>query len=174
MLPVEWGSYEILSELAPHASSYLCIGVQEGVCLRHVLTANPSIRQLILCDTWGTAHGGSGRGNHDHISAMLRLDIRYRGDVLYLDGDSADLIPKLLPPDSVDLSYVDGDHAEEAALTDMVNVWPLTKKAMIVHDIRMPEVWAALTRFLDTVLSQCTVSIANGGTGTAVIWRRQD
>ena len=166
-IPVQWSSYEILAALAPRARSYLCVGVQEGECLGHVIAANPLIERLALCDTWGSQHGGTGRGNHDHIAERL-MSARYGGAVHYLDGRSADLIPTLT--ETFDLSYVDGDHSEEAALVDMGTVWPRTRWAMVVHDIRMAQVWAALTRFLDGKTG-ATLACAMGGYGTAVVYR---
>lgn len=166
-IPVSFGSYEILAAHAPLASSYLCVGVQEGECLQHVIDANPALERLALCDTWGREHGGTGRGNHDHIAARL-AKAKFRGTVRYLDGPSADLIPSL--DESFDLSYVDGSHAEADAYQDLLNVWPRTAWAMVVHDIRMSSVWAALTRFLDTI-DAARMACAMGGHGTAVIYR---
>lgn len=167
LITVEMGSYEVLAALAPRARSYLCVGVQEGECLGHVISANPAIRRLALCDTWGSHFGGTGRGSHDHIAARL-AKAGWAGTVNYLDGDSRRLIPLL--NETFDLSYVDGDHTEEAALEDMLNVWPRTLLAMVVHDIRTVPVWSALIRFLDGVPA-ATVSCAMGGFGTAVVWR---
>lgn len=167
MIPVEWGSYEILTALAPDARSYLCVGVQEGECLEHVVRANPAIERLALCDTWGPEHGGTGRGTHDHIAARLAR-LGYCGSVAYLDGRSEDLVPTLT--ESFDLSYVDGDHSEEAAFVDLGNVWPRTSRAMVVHDIRMASVWSAFTRFCDSIKG-ASLACAMGGFGTAVAYR---
>ena len=50
-----------------NAVSYLEIGVQEGASLRRVLSFNRSISRIGVCNTWGKEHGGTGRGNHNHI-----------------------------------------------------------------------------------------------------------
>jgi hypothetical protein len=66
--------------------TYLGIGVNEGGCVRTVVTAIPEI-DLTLCDTWGTIHGGRGRGNHNHIVELLEK-AGHRGNVRFLDGPS--------------------------------------------------------------------------------------
>lgn len=167
-LPARFGSYDVLAALAPAASSYLGIGVQEGVCVEHVVRTQPTVN-LTLCDTWGLTHGGTGRGSHAHIDRKL-IALGHLGSVVYLDGASAELIPTLRGR-SFDLAYVDGDHSEAAAMTDLLNTWPLVTGAMVVHDIRMATVWAALTRFLDTA-GEASVRCCAGGHGTAVVFRR--
>ena len=159
-------SYEILSHHARDAKSYLCVGVQEGECLMHVLRANPGIERIALCDTWGPHHGGTNRGNHDHIAAKLG-QIGYSGVITWLDGPSQSLIPTV--SERFDLTYVDGDHAEEPALADMMNVWPLTTKTMVVHDTLFPSVRSALLRF--SRVYPVSADLFMGGTGTAVVKR---
>lgn len=161
--------YDALAVLAPHAKWYLGVGVQEGGCVRAVVSANPHIL-LTLCDTWGLHHGGTGRGNHDHIDAMLKELGCLRGNVYYLDGPSQELIPTLTK--QYDLSYVDGDHSEQAAFEDLINVWARTAGIMVVHDIYMPPVRAAMQRFLDTLDSPPShISTLSESTGTAVLYR---
>lgn len=163
-------SYGVLAELAPSARSYLCVGVSEGECLRHVVEANPLIERLALCDTWGREHGGTGRGSHGHIEEML-AKLRYRGHVSYFDGRSQILIPTLPQHQAYDLSYVDGSHVEEEEYADLVNVWPHTNKAMVVHDARQPQVWSAIGRWLDTVKDAYCAGYCNAGFGTLVVFR---
>lgn len=166
-----WGVYDILEYLSTkyNIESYLCVGVQEGNCLKHVLSGSKIVSKLLLCDTWGSEYGGTNRGNHDHITTLLNK-IGYKGKVIFLDGDSIELIP-IINDDVYDLSFVDGNHSEEHALSDMVNVWKLTKMVMIVHDIRMVDVWSALTKFLDTVASCVRVEFTTEWTGTAIVYR---
>lgn len=170
VIPLGYGSYEILSLLAKTSDTYLCVGVQEGQCLLHVLRSNPTIHKLCLCDTWGTDHGGTGRGSHQHIADMLQ-SLGWIGDVKYLDGDSTKLIPDLPLDDLYDLSYLDGNHDQEYIRCDLENTWPRTLKYMVVHDIRMPVVWGELTLFLDKVKSTALGLFTNAWTGTAVIVR---
>ena len=163
----EAGSYQILEALAKTAESYLCVGVQEGECLMHVLKGNPDIKRIALCDTWGPHHGGTNRGNHEHIAQKLK-NTRTNAKITWLDGPSQDLIPTL--KETFDLTYVDGDHAEEPAYTDLKNVWPLTVKAMVVHDTFFPTVTKALARFVQE--HPCDVEFYTGGTGSAIVRRK--
>jgi hypothetical protein len=166
LAPQEMHVYDALEKLAPCAKSYLGIGVQEGVCVGRVVAANPDMESLVLCDTWGLHHGGTGRGNHAHIEEMLAR-AGYRGRVRFLDGLSQSLVPTL--SESFDLSYVDGDHSEELALQDLRNAWERTRLAMVVHDTSMPPVAAALKRFMANCAG-VTVDLS-GWTGTTVVYR---
>ena len=109
-------SYDILRELARDASSYLCVGVQEGECLMNVVRAKPTLEKIALCDTWGPHHGGTNRGDHEHIARKL-LELGFGGRILWLDGPSQTLIKTLF--ETFDLSYVDGDHAEQPAYEEI-------------------------------------------------------
>lgn len=172
-MKVSDGSYELLAHFAPAATSYLGIGVQEGVCVQHVVRANPTIH-LTLCDTWGREHGGTGRGSHHHIDQWLQQH-GHDGRREYLNGPSQEMIPRLDPRPQFDLIYVDGSHEEAAALDDLRNCWPrlVVGGVMLVHDIKMPPVWSAVLRWLDEVQdANPSVKIAVGGHGTAVIRRR--
>jgi hypothetical protein len=167
--PLWWGSYELLAFHAGAARTYLGIGVQEGHCVRHVVEANPDIA-VTLCDTWGPHHGGTNRGSHAHVDVLLDA-AGHRGVRQYLDGPSQTRLPQLGPEARFDLSYVDGAHEEAAAYADLTLVWPRTVQVMLVHDIRMPPVWSALTRWADTVEHEARITICLGGFGTAVVWR---
>ena len=165
-IPVTWDSYEILAALAPGARSYLCVGVQEGECLGHVLRSNPKIERLALCDTWGPHHGGTNRGSHAHVEERLSR-AGFGGSVIWLDGPSQSLVPTL--DDTYDLSYVDGSHGEDDAFADFCNVWPRTSWAMVCHDIKMSPVSQALDRFLERFPS-VSLHRALGGHGTAIVY----
>lgn len=111
--------------------SYLEIGTREGDSLKAVLFGHRPF-YLVICDTWGSQYGGSGRGNHKHIDKILET-IRYKGIVKYLDGDSKYMIPTL--NEEFDLILVDGDHSDKGAYKDLVNVWRLLKKGgLLVFD----------------------------------------
>lgn len=163
--------YQILALFASFAESYLGIGVQEGECVRHVVEANPTI-DLTLCDTWGSQHGGTNRQSHNHIEEMLAR-VGHRGSVVFLDGSSQDEIPKL--SGMFDLSFVDGDHSERGAYQDFLNVWPRTRKAMLVHDVFTQTVATALMKFFNDKVSSASqpsqVTYSSDGTGTAVVYR---
>ena len=169
-LSVMLDSYAVLEALAPRAKSYLCVGVADGECLRHVIETNPLIERLTLCDTWGWEHGGTGRGSHDFVAAMLARH-RFAGSVQFLDGRSQRLIPELPDDATFALSLVDGSHAENDEYTDLVNVWKRTSWALVVHDARMPQVWNAITRWLDHAPGARTADYCNAGHGTLVVYR---
>lgn len=103
---------------------YLEIGVREGGSLNAVLDHHHP-KKLYLCDTWGRAYGGTGRGNPAHIEKLLR-ESEYYGEVHFLNGDSKIMIPRL--KETFDLILVDGDHSYKGAYKDLQNVWPLLEK----------------------------------------------
>lgn len=127
---------------------YLEIGTQEGGSLRVVVEHSHGLARIVCCDTWGGEWGGTSRGSHEHIDAML-ASMLYDGDVAYLDGDSKTTIPTL--DEQFDLILVDGDHSAEGARADLDNVLPLLAKGgcLVFHDITHPthgylfDVWNA-------------------------------
>lgn len=139
--------YDLLSDLARTVESYLEIGVQEGNSLAAVVLSNKTIN-VTLCDTWGLAHGGTGRGSHAHIDVMLDT-MKHTGLRWYLDGLSAEQLPTLSGK-TFDLVHVDGDHSEAGALQDLKLAWLLTKRVMVVHDIFFESVRNAAFMFLDS------------------------
>ena len=120
------GLYDALQLAISHAdqlpTSYLEIGVSDGASLLTVLNHAP-IENLVLCDLWEPVEGGSGRGSHDHIAALLK-NLMYEGHVLYLDGNSHILLQTLEPSFQFDLITVDGDHTFDGATADLEHVWP--------------------------------------------------
>jgi len=166
-----WTNYAILAALAPLAQTYLGVGVQEGGCVEQVVQAHPTIN-LTLCDTWGPHHGGTNRGSHAHIDALLQR-VGHRGSVTYLDGLSQDLIPAL-PLTRFDLTYVDGGHDTPTALSDLTHVWPRTGVVLVVHDVYFPGVWMALTCWLGLIPARelALLQIVPAGTGTGILWRQ--
>jgi predicted O-methyltransferase YrrM len=128
--------------LARHAAefqprSYLEIGTRDGDSLRIVLEHAHTLELVCCADTWGGEWGGTGRGGHDHIDAML-ASMLFVGEVRYLDGDSKQTIPTLT--ETFDLILVDGDHSEEGGRADLENVWPLCAPGgcIVFHDITHP------------------------------------
>ena len=128
--PAWYASAWVSEALQPE--SYLEIGVREGDSLKIVLQhAKPA--RIYLCDTYGTGYGGSGRGSHDHIAALIK-EIGYGGEVNYLDGDSTVLVPRL-PLESMDLIMVDGDHSATGAMADLENCYRLLRvEGCIIFD----------------------------------------
>lgn len=128
------------SEYSP--ASYLEIGTREGNSLKMVLTNSLNIQDVFVCDTWGSAYGGTGKSNHGHISKMIN-EVSYTGNITYLDGDSKIEIPKLhnFKDSYFDLILVDGDHSAEGGRIDLENVLTLAKKhggCILFHDITHP------------------------------------
>lgn len=124
-------------EIPSGVSSYLEIGCREGDSLRRVVKANPELKAIVVCDTWGGVFGGTGRGSHHHIERLLE-ELGYKGEVLFLDGDSKSLVPTLSR--QFDLILVDGDHSDEGAEADLRNVLPLLSAGgrILFHDICHP------------------------------------
>jgi len=119
--------HNTLTSLAKYSQpkSYLEIGTREGDSLKSVFIGCYKIKKLVLCDTWGSAYGGTGKGNHKHIETFLKV-IGYDGEVKFLDGDSKYMIPTL--NEKFDLILVDGDHSYKGAYTDLQNTWRLLKE----------------------------------------------
>lgn len=121
---------------------YLEIGTREGDSLRVVLEeCGHALLSVWVADMWGSDYGGSGRGNHRHIEQLMD-DFNFDGRRVYLDGNSRDTIPPLMPEKAewFDLVLVDGDHSFEGGMADLENVWPLVKPggAVVFHDISHP------------------------------------
>ena len=131
--------------------SYLEIGTRDGDSLRIVVTHAHELERVVCCDTWGSEYGGSGRGNAEHIHAMLS-QMLYTGNVACLTGDSKATVPAL--KGQYDLVLVDGDHSYEGGMADLVNVWPLVPSGGFVafHDITHPahpDLMKCFTDFVD-------------------------
>lgn len=122
---------------------YLEIGVRDGDSLRVVLEeAGQHLESVWLADLWGSDYGGTGRGSHAHIEQLLQ-DFGFDGRPVFLDGDSRNTLPALLPQKAraFDLVLVDGDHSEAVGLADLRNAWPLVRPGgtLLFHDITHPE-----------------------------------
>lgn len=116
---------------------YLEIGTREGDSLRIVVERSVAIELVVCADTWGGEWGGTGRGGHGHIDALLAAML-YTGEARYLDGDSKQTIPTV--QGEFDLILVDGDHSEEGGRADLENVWRLCAPGgcIVFHDITHP------------------------------------
>jgi hypothetical protein len=101
--------------------SYLEVGVREGDSLQVVLL-NGCPGTLYLCDNWGVAAGGTGRGSHAHIDVIL-AKVSLQAKPVYLDGDSHKLLSTI--KETFQLITVDGDHSEKGADQDLEDCWPL-------------------------------------------------
>lgn len=153
--------------------TYLEVGVRDGCTLWVVVEAGMgSLETVILADDWGRRHGGTNRGSHAHVAALLRT-IGFGGSTVWLDGPSQETLPAFTPgsEEGVDLVHLDGDHDEEPAYQDVTNGWRLVRPggALVVHDTRLAGVARAMHRFVDDVGD--AVDYHTGGKGTAVAWK---
>jgi len=122
--------------------SYLEIGTREGDSLSKVISGSDSLSDIYVCDTWSTYYGGSGRNNHNHIDLLVN-QLKYQGNITYLNGDSKVKIPELHNTHLgyFDLILVDGDHSAEGGMADLENVIHLSKingGCILFHDITHP------------------------------------
>jgi len=134
--------------------SYLEVGVCEGESLKRVIEHGCPAR-LYLCDDWGRVAGGTGRGSHDHIQAMLD-EMSVAVNPVYLDGSSHDLLMSVSV--SFQMITVDGDHSGPGAEQDLCECWPLLEPNgfLFFDDICHP-----MHMYLDDVLAKFVSETAN-------------
>lgn len=156
-------------------SSYLEIGVKEGASLLTVLAASPSLTRVVLCDTWGGIDGGTSRGSHDHIDALLRR-IGYRGDAIFLDGDSRTLIPALPRVPTFDLITVDGCHEANVATLDLSHAWPLLRPGgiLVMDDIERAHLRRVWEEFVGRTRAERLYELSDNTNATAMARKRSD
>jgi hypothetical protein len=156
------------------------VGVREGDSLQAMLTGACCVR-AVLVDTWGPHHGGTGRGNGNHVLPILR-EAKVRTELQGLSMSSRILslpshtaLPQLLRDgEAFDLTHIDGDHSYAGAVGDLRLAWPLTTTVLVVHDLFMGPVLDAIRIFLQE--EQATVQATNLSlmdNGSLAIWRRQ-
>lgn len=181
-IDTEATQHEILARLARQLQieTYLEVGVRDGCTLWVVQEASVGrLKLAALADDWGSAHGGTGAGDHDHIDRLLRAIMFYYhgGRALWLDGKSQETLPLLLqesPGLRFDLVHIDGDHDEEPAYQDFCNGWALCGGAMVAHDMGYTPTRKAMERFLsDHMVSDVPARWFSGGRGTTVVWRNR-
>jgi hypothetical protein len=156
---------------------YLEIGTRDGDSLRVVLEENAgTLSSMWVADLWGSDYGGTGRGNHLHIDQLLD-DFNFDGRRVFLDGNSRDTIPALMPEraDFFDMVLVDGDHSAEGAKADLANVWPLVKPGGVIlfHDICHPAHQYLAACFDEFVVERSAPHVViQKDYGVGVVWRR--
>jgi len=162
--------HKILSMFGQEASTYLEVGVQDGNSVVAAIFKNLNLA-LTMCDTWGPHHGGTDRKSHLYVEERLN-QLGHRGSRVYLDGDSHELIPKLVQ--GFDLVHIDADHSFEGCKADLRNCWPLTKKWLVIHDVIFQEVRDALFQFLEWNMPDIArITMSAYDHGTLVVERQE-
>jgi len=156
---------------------YLEIGTREGDSLRVVVENSIDTLESIWCaDMWVSDYGGTGRGSHWHIEKLLDM-IGYGGRRSFLNGNSRDTIPLLMPEqaEAFDLVLVDGDHSYEGGMADLENTWPLVRPGccVVFHDITHPSHLDLKACFDAFAVKHGAVSeVISDGYGVGIAWKR--
>ena len=134
---------EMIAELVKPGDSVLEIGVFRGDFAKDLLARNP--RRLVLCDPWdGVNVSGDADGNHveavDLEQAYQQLLRTYNGDlrVFLLRGRSPGIL-SVIPSESLQFIYIDGDHSYQGCKADLEEAWRLVAPGGWIcgHDYEM-------------------------------------
>jgi predicted O-methyltransferase YrrM len=105
--------------------TYLEIGTRRGHSLCMVANCVPESIDIYSFDLWVEDYAGESNPGLDLIRRELRK-LGFRGNAHFFAGDSKKTIPSFFGdpghPQELDLIFVDGDHSDEGARTDLVNV----------------------------------------------------
>jgi predicted O-methyltransferase YrrM len=157
---------------------YLEIGIREGESLTRVVQNSAALQEIVICDPWGTEHGGSGRGSHAHIAGLLS-DLTYQGRVDWLDGDSHKVLKSGILGREFDLILVDGDHSEAGATQDLMETYEhLAPYGYLVFDDITHPVYpflqAVARRFIEAHHEfRLALETLDQGSGLSIMARRQ-
>jgi hypothetical protein len=151
-LPPEWTRGQFLAWLQPrlgwkHGAE---IGVSFGETLRHLLTACPTLH-MIGVDTWApnptapeppdwtAAHHARALASAELVEAM------FPGRCVLMRGNSP-AVAEAIDRESLDFVWIDGDHATDACMADILAWLPTLKPGgwLLGHDINWPTVRAAV------------------------------
>lgn len=105
--------------------TYLEIGTRRGHSLCMVANSIPESIDMYSFDLWIHDYAGESNPGFDLIEKELKK-LKFRGNAHFFAGDSKETVPAFFVgpghPQELDLIFVDGDHTEEGARTDLVNV----------------------------------------------------
>jgi len=116
--------------------NYLEIGVRRGRSVCVVARGCPTVN-ITAFDMWIQNYAGMENPGPDFVRSELRKH-GHIGNITFINGDSHQTIPaffKQNPGITFDMITVDGDHTEEGALDDLINVIPhLSVGGVLVFD----------------------------------------
>lgn len=105
--------------------TYLEIGTRRGHSLCMIVNCAPHPIDIYSFDMWLENYAGEANPGQQLIVNELRK-FDYRGQIHFFDGDSKQTVPAFFRsasnPQSIDLIFVDGDHSDEGARADILNV----------------------------------------------------
>jgi predicted O-methyltransferase YrrM len=137
----DWRYADILTTLAAATKlskpkRYLEIGVRRGRSMAIVAALQPTC-ELYGFDMWIENYAGMANPGTEFVKKEM-VNVGHRGPVTMITGDSHETLPAFFkgnPDITFDLITVDGDHSEEGASRDILDVLPyLSIGGMIVFD----------------------------------------
>jgi hypothetical protein len=132
--------------------TYLEIGVRRGWSLAQVAAECPQC-DITAIDLWVPDYGGMTNPGPEFVAAQLQAaEPSYSGQVTFMSGDSADLLPQLAGK-MFDLICVDGDHTTAGVSLDLA--------------LTLPKVAVGGALVMDDLLTW-----ADGGGALLAVWRQ--
>jgi predicted O-methyltransferase YrrM len=121
--------------------NYLEIGVRLGKSAAMVAATAPEV-EISAFDLWVSPYSGQDNPGPDFVRYQL-AGVGHRGQLDFFDGDSRVTVPQFLaanPDIQFDLINVDGDHSDEGAWIDLINVADIVTPGgfLIFDDLTSP------------------------------------
>ena len=179
----EWRYADITTALFAAAhfvkpENYLEIGVRKGRSLAVVASSNPNC-QIVALDIWPEVYANMPNPGPEFVYKEIKK-IGFSGKIEFVNGDSHLTLPSYFKehPDAFfDLVTVDGDHSEEGARQDLINVLPRIKVGgvLVFDDIShplLPHLRRAWNEIVATDFHFSTWEYSELGYGVAIAIRR--